>query len=63
MAACIATAPTNIQEAVSNGSRKAVGDMMPVRFATTIATPVSIKGTLKSTTASRSEFIINDVNT
>lgn len=63
MAAWIATAPTSIHEAVSNGSRNAVGDMMPVRFATTIATPVSMKGTLKSTTDSRSEFIINDVRT
>lgn len=36
---------------------------MPVRFATTIATPVSINGTLKSTTASRSEFMIRDVKT
>lgn len=63
VAACIATAPTNIQDAVSKGSKKAVGDIIPVLFATTIATPVSIKGTLKSTTASRSEFMINDVRT
>lgn len=63
VAAWMATAPTSIQDAVSKGSKKAVGEIIPVRFATTMATPVSIKGTLKSTTASRSEFIINDVNT
>ncbi|MCP6116965.1 hypothetical protein NL387_27130, partial [Klebsiella pneumoniae] len=63
VAACIATAPTSIHEAVSKGSKKAVGEIMPVRLATTIATPVSINGTLKSTTASRSEFIIKDVKT
>lgn len=48
---------------VSNGSKNAVGEMIPVRFFTTIAMPVSMKGSLKSTTASRSAFIINDVNT
>ena len=63
VAAWIATAPTSIQEAVSKGSKKAVGEMMPVLLATTIATPVSIKGTLKSTTASLSELIISDVST
>lgn len=63
VAACIATAPTSIQDAVSNGSKKAVGEIMPVRLATTMATPVSINGMLKSTTASRSELIINEVNT
>ena len=30
----MATRATSIQLAVSNGSRKAVGEMMPVRFAT-----------------------------
>lgn len=59
----MATAPTSIHDAVSKGSRNAVGDMIPVRFATTIATPVSMKGTLKSTTASRSELMISDVST
>lgn len=49
VAAWMATTPTNIQEAVSKGSRKAVGDMMPVRLATIMAIPVSMKGTLKST--------------
>ena len=49
VAAWIATIPTNIQEAVSKGSRNAVGDIIPVRLATTIAIPVSMKGTLKST--------------
>lgn len=49
VAAWMATKPTSIQEAASKGSRKAVGDMIPVRFATTMAIPVSIKGTLKST--------------
>lgn len=49
VAAWIATTPTNIQDAVSKGSKNAVGDIIPVRFATTIAIPVSIKGTLKST--------------
>lgn len=49
VAAWIATTPTSIQEAVSNGSKKAVGEIMPVRLATTIAIPVSIYGTLKST--------------
>lgn len=46
--ACMATTPTSIHEAASKGSKKAVGDMMPVLFATTIAMPVSMKGTLKS---------------
>lgn len=63
VAAWIATAPTSIHDAVSNGSRNAVGEMIPVRFATTIATPVSMNGTLKSTTASLSELIISDVST
>lgn len=48
---------------VSNGSRKAVGEMMPVRLFTTIAMPVSMNGSLKSTTASRSALIISEVNT
>ncbi len=33
-ATCMATSATSIHEAVSNGSRKAVGEMMPVRLAT-----------------------------
>ena len=37
--------------------------MIPVLFPTTIAIPVSIKGTVKSTTASLSELIIKDVIT
>lgn len=49
VAAWMATTPTSIQEAVSNGSRNAVGEMIPVLFATIIAIPVSMKGTLKST--------------
>lgn len=49
VAAWMATTPTNIQEAVSKGSRNAVGDIIPVRLATIMAMPVSIKGTLKST--------------
>lgn len=48
---------------VSNGSKNAVGEMIPVRLLTTIAMPVSINGSLKSTTASRSAFIISDVRT
>lgn len=48
---------------VSNGSKNAVGEMIPVRLFTTMAMPVSINGSLKSTTASRSAFIINDVST
>lgn len=59
----MATAPTSIHDAVSKGSKNAVGDIMPVRLATTMAVPVSIKGTLKSTTASRAEFMMSDVNT
>lgn len=49
VAAWMATTPTSIQEAVSKGSRNAVGDMIPVRLATIMAMPVSINGTLKST--------------
>lgn len=41
--------------------RKAVGEMMPVRLATTIAMPVSRKGTVKSSTSSLSELILMDV--
>lgn len=48
---------------VSNGSKNAVGEIIPVRLFTTIAIPVSINGSLKSTTASRSALIINDVKT
>lgn len=43
--------------------KKAVGEIIPVLFATTIAIPVSMYGTVKSTTASRSELIIKDVST
>lgn len=94
VAACIATTPTIIHEAVSNGSmfiihtlivlfcsyekmrfkknknfnsfyipKNAVGEMIPVRLVTAMDIPVSINGKLKSTTDSRSEFIINDVIT
>lgn len=49
VAAWIATTPTSIQEAVSKGSKNAVGEIIPVRFATRTAIPVSINGTLKST--------------
>lgn len=48
---------------VSNGSKNAVGEIIPVRLFTTIEIPVSINGSLKSTTASRSAFIINEVKT
>lgn len=48
---------------VSNGSKNAVGEIIPVRLLTTIAMPVSMNGSLKSTTASRSALIINDVST
>lgn len=48
---------------VSNGSKNAVGEIIPVRLLTTIAMPVSMNGSLKSTAASRSALIINDVNT
>lgn len=37
--------------------------MIPVRLFTTMAMPVSKNGSLKSTTASRSAFIISDVST
>lgn len=37
--------------------------MMPVRLATIMATPVSKKGTVKSTTASLSELIMSEVIT
>lgn len=36
---------------------------MPVLFATTMAIPVSMKGIVKSTTASLSELIVNEVIT
>lgn len=49
VATWIATRPTNIHDALSNGSKNAVGEIIPVRFATTMAIPVSMKGTLKST--------------
>ena len=37
VAAWIATIPTNIQEAVSKGSKNAVGEIIPVLLATIIA--------------------------
>lgn len=43
--------------------KNAVGDIMPVLLATKIAIPVSINGMVKSTTFSRSAFIVNDVIT
>ena len=43
--------------------RKAVGDMIPVRLATNMEVPDSRKGTVKSTTASRSAFILREVRT
>ena len=43
---------TNIHEEKSNGSRNAVGEMIPVLFDTRIVIPVSKKGTLKSMTDS-----------
>ena len=43
--------------------KKAVGDIIPVLLATRIAIPVSMNGTVKSTTASLSELIISDVIT
>ena len=39
--------------------RKAVGEMIPVLFATMIAMPDSRKGTVKSTTDSRSALIFS----
>lgn len=48
---------------VSNGSKNAVGEIIPVRLLTTIAMPVSMNGSLKSTTASLSALIINEVST
>ena len=62
-AAWTATITTNIQEEKSNGSRKAVGEMMPVRLATRMVIPVSRKGTEKSITLSRAELIFSDVIT
>ena len=49
---CTATITTSIQEEKSNGSRKAVGEMMPVLLDTRIVMPVSRKGTEKSITDS-----------
>lgn len=43
--------------------KNAVGEIIPVLLATNIAVPVSIKGTEKSTTASRSELIMSAVIT
>ena len=51
-AAWTATITTSIQEEKSNGSRKAVGEMMPVLLDTRIVMPVSRKGTEKSITDS-----------
>ena len=39
--ACMATIVMRIHEAMSKGSRKAVGEMIPNRLATTIAMPDS----------------------
>ncbi len=60
---CIATNATSIQDAVSKGSRNAVGDMMPVLFATRMVMPVSRYGTEKAMTRSRPEFILSEVIT
>jgi len=48
---------------INYSPKNAVGDIMPVLLATRIAIPVSMKGTVKSTTASLSELIISDVIT
>ncbi len=60
---CIATNATSIQDAVSKGSRNAVGDMMPVLLATRMVMPVSRYGTEKAMTRSRPEFILSEVIT
>lgn len=52
-----------IHEIVSNGSKKAFGDIIPVFLATTIVIPVSRKGTVKSTYACLSELILMEVTT
>ena len=54
---------TSIQLAVSKGSRNAVGEMIPVRLATSIVIPVSRKGTEKSITFSLPELIFSEVMT
>ena len=46
-----------------NSPRKAVGDIIPVLLATTIAIPVSKKGSEKSMACARSKLIFNDVIT
>lgn len=43
--------------------KNAFGEMIPVRLATAIAIPVSKNGTVKSTNACRSEFILIEVTT
>ena len=43
--------------------RKAVGEMIPVRFATSTVVPDSRKGAVKSTAASLSAFTFNEVRT
>ena len=51
-AAWTATITTNIHEEKSNGSKKAVGEMIPVLLDTRIVMPVSRNGTVKSITDS-----------
>ena len=51
------------QLVVSKGSKKAVGEMIPVFLATNMVIPVSKKGTEKSMTDCRPELIFIDVNT
>ena len=43
--------------------RKAVGDMIPVRFATSTVVPDSRNGAVKSTAASLSAFTLSEVST
>lgn len=59
----MATKATKAQLAVSKGSKKAVGEMMPVLLATKTVMPVSKKGTENSMTDSRPELIFNEVMT
>ena len=58
-----ATRATMNQLVVSKGSKKAVGEMIPVFLATKIVMPVSKKGTEKSITFSRPELIFSEVIT
>ena len=55
----MATRATMAQLVVSKGSRKAVGEMIPVFLATKMVIPVSKNGTEKSMTDSRPELIFN----